>query len=194
MTFRPMYQNLFSPSRRTKLHRKCLHVDCPPFGTCHSCTSPLLQQIHETVNSCKTFVPSISLQQLMSPATVDQLDALVTLDFPTPTAVFNGRFFSDSVFQMNQLREAARILLTAASLQVKLDRCLKRHDTLPSENAAFVVLWNLKTLNECISRKRATVESTLWKGLDDYPEQAEIKLRALMNQVRRTCLCLCPFF
>ncbi|KAF5391172.1 hypothetical protein D9757_002992 [Collybiopsis confluens] len=173
---------------RKKIHKNCLPVDCPPFGISRSCTSPILQQISDTANACKQYVPSISLHKLLTLCSIEQLDAIVTLDFPTLAPASNNQFYLALRLQINQLQEAARVLSRAATIQISITSSLKvhrrvDHDTLPSDNAARVAIRNLKTLYGCINRRRLAVESALWKALDDFPQQTEARLRALVDQV-----------
>ncbi|KAF5358700.1 hypothetical protein D9757_014379 [Collybiopsis confluens] len=184
LSARNMYQQLLSPSRRKRTHKKCIPVNCPPFGLSRSCTSPLLQQISDTVHSCKQLIPSLSLYQLLTSASIDQIDSIVDSEFSSTAATFSNRFFLDSKLHIKQLGDAARVLSIAGSIHVKINLLLKNHDALPSDNAALVALGNLMTLYECIIRKKLAVENDLWTALDDHPEATEAKLRALMAQDR----------
>ncbi|KAF5384608.1 hypothetical protein D9757_007521 [Collybiopsis confluens] len=174
------YTEKNSPSPSMKSHTKCFAVDCPPFGISRSCTRPTLKQIHHIIESCKAFVPSISLQQLLLSTTTA---ALIESDFPALEFDDNWSF-SGYTFQINQLREAAQALSPATTFRPKIILHLKHHRALPSDNTALVVLGNLKTLYESIGKKRVAVEHTLWQGLDDYPEWTVVQLRALVNQLR----------
>ncbi|KAF5349882.1 hypothetical protein D9757_009576 [Collybiopsis confluens] len=163
---RDMYQKLLSPHRPTNYHKKCFPAECPPFGSSRSCTRLLLEEINDMIESCKAFLPSITLRQLLTSATTD---ILIESDFPAVGSIFStDRFYSDSTFQINQLREAAKTLSPAATLRSKIILHLKHHHALSSDNLALVVLGNLKTLHET--------------ELDDHPEQTAVKLKALVNQ------------
>lgn len=179
---RTMYQNLPSFSQLAKSHKNCLPANFEPFGPSQSCTLPVLRDIVNIIKDCKTFFPSLSLQQLFNLTTIDQLDALVDSTFTIPSAS-NSRFYPDSTFQMTQLHETIRILATATRVEASLNRRLKYHHTIPSDNTALRALCNLKTLRGCISRKRIAIENALWKGLDEYPEEAEARLRVLLDSV-----------
>ncbi|KAF5373396.1 hypothetical protein D9757_009772 [Collybiopsis confluens] len=176
---RAIYHNLPSSPRLVKLHKKCPSVNCPPFGPIRSCTLPFFRQINDLINSCNKFIPSISLQQLLTLVTIDELDALVASAFPKPSA---GRFYLDTTLQIVQLREASRVISTLTTVQSRLAQQIKYHRALPSDDIVLVVLCNLKTLYGCIGRKQGIIESSLWEKLDEDPEQAEVKLRALVNE------------
>jgi hypothetical protein len=180
-----MYQNLPLPTRPMKSHKQCLLVDCEPFGLSLSCTHALLQELQNITDSCKTFVPTLSLWLFFKLATIGQLDALVDSNFPTlAVSASNNRFYSDSTLQLNRLQDAVRILEPITRVETVFTRRLKYHcHTLPSDNAALCVLGNLKILRGCINRKRMRVESTLWEGLDEYPEATEAELRVLLDSV-----------
>lgn len=179
---RTMYQNLPSFSRLAKSHKNCLPANFELFGPSRSCTLPVLRDIVNIIKDCKTFFPSLSLQQLFNLTTIDQLNALVDSTFTIPSAS-NSQFYPDSTFQMTQLHETVRILATATRVEAALNRRLKYHHTIPSDNTALRALCNLKTLRGCISRKRIAIENALWKGLDEYPEEAEARLRVLLDLV-----------
>ncbi|KAF5339940.1 hypothetical protein D9757_014437 [Collybiopsis confluens] len=176
-SYRDMYQKILSPSRPTEYHNKCYSVDCPPFGTSRSCTRLLLEHISDMIESSRAFLPSLTLGQLLNSAATD---ALIESDFPAVGPAFRiDRFYSDSTFQINQLREAAKTLSSVGPLRSKIILHLKHHRALSSDNIALVVLGNLKALHESIAKKRVMVECALWQELDGHPEQTVVKLKAL---------------
>ncbi|KAF5361202.1 hypothetical protein D9757_013605 [Collybiopsis confluens] len=177
-----MYQRLLSPSRSTKSHKKCSAADCPPFGRNRSCNSPLLNRISKIVHACKPYIPSINILQLFTLYTINELDAIVVSYFPIPAPTFKNQWYLDCRFRITQLQEAAR-LLAQASTQFKYDGYLQKHDPLLSDNAAFIVVRNLKTLYSCISKRRRVIEGAFWKGLDEHPEESAARLQTFMTQL-----------
>ncbi|KAF5382233.1 hypothetical protein D9757_008919 [Collybiopsis confluens] len=176
---RTVYQHILSPSRRKKTHKKCIPVIVPPFGLSRTCTSPLLQQISDSVYCCKQLIPSLSIHHLLTSETIDQIDSIVNSEFPNVASTSSNQFFLDSKLYIKQLGDAARIISVAGSIHAKINSHLKHHDALPSDNVALI---DLKTLYERIIEKKLAVENSLWTALDDHPEQTEAKLRDLMAQ------------
>ncbi|KAF5370413.1 hypothetical protein D9757_013148 [Collybiopsis confluens] len=180
---RIIYQSLSSPPRRSKMHRNCGLIDFPPFGPSRTCVKPLFEQILEVISRCKTFLPSISLHQLLGLASIDRIDALIALDFPSQPDTSSNQFYLECNFQIRQLREAAKVLGKTVGIHGKLEVFLRKHDTLPSDNNALIIIQNLHTLYECVNNKRTWTENAMWEVLDRNPEQATAKLKALMGKV-----------
>ncbi|KAF5391094.1 hypothetical protein D9757_003153 [Collybiopsis confluens] len=168
----------------SKAHSKCMRaVDYPPFGSNRSCTRSLLQEIIDIVEKCHAQVPFVSLQLLLTSLPIDQLDTLVASHFPTPGSPLTLHFYTESIDQIKRLREINRILSTTGNIHSNFVKILKHHHPIPSDHAAFLVLRNLNSLDECIVGKMEMVENALWESLDDYPDQAKRRLKILMNRV-----------
>ncbi|KAF5369731.1 hypothetical protein D9757_011998 [Collybiopsis confluens] len=178
------HQPPLSHPRRSNSHKlNCTLMDFSPFGPSQSCITPLFGETFDIIKRCSIFLPSLSLHQLLGLASMDRINALLALDFPTQVAIGNDQFYLDSYFQIHQLREASRILAKALSIQSQISVCLKRHDALPSDNSALIVIQNLLTLYECVNNRRTSRENNLWAVLDNNPGHAVAKLRALMSKL-----------
>ncbi|KAF5347870.1 hypothetical protein D9757_014943 [Collybiopsis confluens] len=155
---RLVYQRLLSPSEVPQSHKNCTLIDIPPFGHSRTCMKPLFEQMLNIINSCSSFTPSICLNQLLGLASMERIGTLLSLDFPLQEATCSDQFYLESNFHIRQLNEAAKILSKNTGIQAKIERCLNRHDTLPSDNNALIVIQNLNTLYECINKRRLIKE------------------------------------
>ncbi|KAF5339520.1 hypothetical protein D9757_015107 [Collybiopsis confluens] len=186
---RTMYKHLLSPSRRQAItHKRCTFVDFPPFGLILSCTSPLFLQLSNTINQCSAFVPSISLQRLLRPASICRITALLNTDFSPPALSLDDGLYLESETRIKRLCEVTKVLSKVVQFQSTLAFYQRKHgdllsDALPSDNSFLIVVQNLEILSQCINSKREAIEASLWTILDDHPEQSESILRILVKKL-----------
>ncbi|KAF5336700.1 hypothetical protein D9757_015357 [Collybiopsis confluens] len=169
------------PNSRTQ-HR-CKAADCPPFGPTRTCKALYISQLLHLVNQCQLFLPLLDTSHFTTLANVEEFEAIIERQFSTTASPPTDIFYINSESHIRTLQDLAKKLSLVGTLYRKFTTCLKLHEYTPSDNLALVAFANVLLLLECINTKRLSLEQTLWRVLDEYPEKTAERLRSLLAKI-----------
>ncbi|KAF5344499.1 hypothetical protein D9757_015048 [Collybiopsis confluens] len=176
-------QVLESFLQKTKHH--CKVTECPPFGLTRTCRAVSILQLQHLVNDCQLSLPALNLTSLLAATKVEDVKNLIEQCFLALASAPEEVFYVNSEASIKALRELSMKLSTAYPIFTEFTLSLRRHEYLPSDGLVLKVFGNLHLLLEFANTKRTSMEQTLLKALDDYPETTEARLRKMMTEIRQ---------
>ncbi|KAJ3746053.1 hypothetical protein DFH05DRAFT_1458424 [Lentinula detonsa] len=174
---------LLARFKSPELHQ-CELVECAPFDPACSCNLQYFIQLSVLVNSCRLYLPFLSLPGLFVTANLFDFEIALDRHFQVGLSVPSGkRLYAEFNAQIKRLQDLCRILCNGSTIRSKFIPCTRRHRPLQSDAQALVVFNNLSLLLDSIRGKIVSLESDWRASLDRYPGNTEEMLRALMTEL-----------
>ena len=164
-------------------HQQCTILECLPFGLVHSCIVNHLSELSTLLAICEVYLPSFSMKLLSVTLNTEEIGIAIDAHFCSLPSTHDSLFFTETVINIKKAREVCLQLAPIILIQSKLSTCLENHPTSPSNNIVRAVTRNLQLIYECFSTKQSWLEATFSKVSDQYPTEAEARLKSLMSQV-----------
>ncbi|KAF5346610.1 hypothetical protein D9757_014286 [Collybiopsis confluens] len=165
-----------------KTEHHCKVTECPPFGLTRTCRAVSILQLLHLVNDCQLSLPSLNLGDLLTITKLENLKNFIDTHFSITVPAPEETFYVNSEAYIKSLRELSTKLASAAPIYTEFILCLRRDEYLPSDGMVLKAFGNLHLLHEFANTKRMSMERTLLKALDDYPEITETRLRIMMEE------------
>ncbi|KAF5350938.1 hypothetical protein D9757_014387 [Collybiopsis confluens] len=140
-------------------------------------------QLQHLVNDCQLLLPALNLSSLLAATKVEDTKEFIEQRFLASASAPEEVFYVHSEAHLKALRELSTKLSSASSIFTEFTVSLRRHEYLPSDGLVLKVFGNLQLLLEFANTKRTSLEQTVLKALDDYPEATEARLRKMMSEV-----------
>ncbi|KAF5346254.1 hypothetical protein D9757_015247 [Collybiopsis confluens] len=166
-----------------KTNHHCKVTECPPFGLTRTCRAVSILQLQHLVNDCQLLLPALNLSSLLAATKVEDTKEFIEQRFLASASAPEEVFYVHSEAHLKALRELSTKLSSASSIFTEFTVSLRRHEYLPSDGLVLKVFGNLQLLLEFANTKRTSLEQTVLKALDDYPEATEARLRKMMSEV-----------
>ncbi|KAF5377714.1 hypothetical protein D9757_009398 [Collybiopsis confluens] len=166
-----------------RLQHRCKEADCPPFGPTRTCKAIYISQLSHLINQCHLILPFLNLGGLLTLASVEEFDAVMEQHFSTTGSAPADTFYINTETHIKTLLDLSKKLSSSVTLYRRFTACLQLHEYSPSDGLALVAFENIQLFLECANAKRASLERTLWKAFDDYPDKTTERLRSVMFKI-----------
>ncbi|KAF5377991.1 hypothetical protein D9757_009836 [Collybiopsis confluens] len=165
-----------------KTSHRCKAIECPPFGLTRTCRAISILQLQHLVNDCRLSLPALNLGSLLAATKVEDVKDFIEQQFSESVSAPEEVFYVSEA-HIKALRVLSTKISSAKSIFSDYTLSLRRHEYLPSDGLVLKAFGNLQLLLEFANTKRTSMEQTMLKALDDFPDTTEARLRKLMSQI-----------